>query len=473
MNPEILLADDDQSIRMVLTQAAKDWGFKIRTMATGADLLACVQDKSGDVIILDVILPDMDGLDLALKIKAIRADIPIIIISAQNNVLTALRAGNAAIFDYLPKPFDLDNLCQTVKRALQKNEAITQPHKAKPISVKDLPLIGQSPAMQHVYKMLARIVGTDMTVLIQGESGTGKELAARVLHDFGKRKHKPFIALNMGAIPKDLIESELFGFVRGAFTGAIEAKQGKFAQAHAGTLFLDEIGDMPLDAQTRLLRVLQSGEYYPIGSQRPQKIDCRIIAATHRDLLGMVKAGNFREDLYYRLAVVPLELPPLRQRKEDIPLLIEHFMREASMAEFAAKSFTPLAYEKMDEYSWPGNIRELENLVKRMLVMIPDHKIEAQHVLAYLPFSERSNSSSTLGQVISTHVQAYFDNHDGIDLPSGLYDRILREVEHPLLSLTLKNFKGNQIKAAAVLGINRNTLRKKLRDLGLNPRGTL
>ena len=459
MKPQVILIDDDYSIRTVLCQALEEWGYDVRAFENSKPALEYIATGPGQVLILDVMLPDADGLQLVPDIKKLRQELPVIIISAQNDVLTALRAGREGVFDYLPKPFDLELLHQVIERALPKYRKI----KNVPTSVESLPLIGKSPAMQQVYKTLSRLVETDMSVLIQGESGTGKELAARVLHDFGPRRHKPFIALNMAAIPKDLIESELFGFEKGAFTGAVESKAGKFSQAHGGTIFLDEIGDMPHEAQTRLLRVLQSHEFSPIGSHRMVKVDCRIIAATHRNLKELVEKGAFREDLYYRLAVVLLMLPPLRERKEDIPELVAHFSQSVASKGVSPKQYAPEVFASLARHSWPGNVRELQNLIQRLSVLVSDKYIEEKDIDIHLDIKK---SHSSLSDAIKHHVEIYIQNLAG-DSAGGLYDLILQEVEKPLLSLALKSVKGNQIKAAHLLGINRNTLRKKMRQLHL------
>src|SRR5690625_3513381 len=323
--------------------------------------------------------------------------------------------------------------------------------------------------MQEVYRLLARVVATDLTVLIHGESGTGKELLARALHDFGKRRHRPFIALNMAAIPRELIESELFGHERGAFTGAIERKAGRFEQAAGGTLFLDEIGDMPLEAQTRLLRVLQEGEFTTIGGRTPLRADVRIIAAPHRDLQQMVRSGLFREDLFYRLNVVPLRLPPLRERSEDVPELARHFLAEAQKEGLHLKSLDAAAMDYLKRYRWPGNIRELENLVRRLAALYSQDVIGIDVVRAELSDRPETTAASpedqSLGATVERLLRDYFDAHaDGLPA-TGLYERVLREVEKPLLQLTLAATRGNQLKAAQVLGLNRNTLRKKIREL--------
>jgi two-component system nitrogen regulation response regulator GlnG len=316
-------------------------------------------------------------------------------------------------------------------------------------------------------------MGTDLTVMISGESGTGKELVARALHDYGKRRNGAFVAINMAAIPRELIESELFGHEKGAFTGATQRSAGRFEQSQGGTLFLDEIGDMPLDAQTRLLRVLQEGEYTTVGGRTPIRADVRIVAATHRDLRTLIRQGQFREDLFYRLNVVPIRLPPLRERSEDVPLLIRHFLGQAAQQGLPMKSIDQAGMERLKQHRWPGNVRELENLVRRLAALYAQEMIGVDVIEAELsdtdpaPTAEAVTRSENLGQAVERHLKEYFAAHtDGMP-SSGLYDLILREVERPLLSLSLAATRGNQIKAAQLLGVNRNTLRKKIRELDI------
>jgi two-component system nitrogen regulation response regulator GlnG len=348
-----------------------------------------------------------------------------------------------------------------------------------PVEQKDseerLPLIGRSPAMQEIYRTIARLTTADLTVMINGESGTGKELVARALHDYGKRRSGSFVAINMAAIPRELIESELFGHERGAFTGATNRSQGRFEQANGGTLFLDEIGDMPPEAQTRLLRVLQEGEFTSVGGRQPIKANVRIIAATHRDLRNAIRLGQFREDLFYRLNVVPIRLPPLRERVEDIPLLARHFLDRAREDGLPSKSLDQGAVDCLKQHNWPGNVRELENLMRRLAALCPEEVINADVIAAELtdpvPMSgsstapNQSSSPETLSSAVERHIKEFLAAHnDGMGI-NDVYDKIIAEVERPLIRLTLAATRGNQIKAASMLGLNRNTLRKKIRDL--------
>ena len=463
---KILLVDDDPSIRIVVTEALKREGHDVRTAATVAEQVAMLERFVPDVLITDVILPDGNGLDLVPSILARRPDLPVIVLSAQNTLTTAVRATEQGAFEYLPKPFDLDELCRAVRDGLSRSGHADD---AMPSEDADLPLIGRSPAMQDVYRMIARVVHTDLTVLILGESGTGKELVARALHDLGARKHKPFVAVNMAAIPRELIEAELFGHERGAFTGALQRSAGRFEQAAGGTLFLDEIGDMPMEAQTRLLRVLQSGEFTTVGGAKPIAVDVRIIAATHKNLSELIVNGQFREDLFYRLNVVPINLPPLRQRRDDIGPLAQHFLDRAAAEGLPRKRLNEDGMARLAEHNWPGNVRELENLMRRLAAISRDPVIPAAAIAAQIagPASMAEDAGETLEAAIERHLARYFVQFGGDLPPPGLYDRILEQVERPLLAATLAAVRGNQLRAAELLGINRNTLRKKLADLGI------
>ena len=471
MNGTILVADDDRAIRTVLSQALSRAGARVRSTGSASTLWRWVEDGEGDVIVTDVMMPDGDALDLLPAIRKKRPDLPVIVMSAQNTMLTAIRAAEVGAYEYLPKPFDLRQVLEHVDRAL---EGARKPAPTASEGSRDegLPIIGRSPAMQEVYRIMARLMNTDLTVMINGESGTGKELVARALHSFGWRKQGPFVAVNMAAIPRDLIEAELFGHEKGAFTGATERSAGKFEAAANGTLFLDEIGDMPLDAQTRLLRVLQDGQFTRIGGRTPIKADVRVIAATHQDLRTLINEGSFREDLFYRLNVVPIRLPPLRDRTEDIPDLARAFLRKAESEGLPRKAIATDAVEALKAQSWPGNVRELENLMKRLAALCADEVItlaDVERELAARPSAAapEMERGASLGASVESHLRAYFQLHGDALPPPGLYDRILREVELPLIALTLSATRGNQLRAADLLGINRNTLRKKIRELDI------
>jgi two-component system, NtrC family, nitrogen regulation response regulator GlnG len=466
----ILVADDDAAIRTVLNQALSRAGYEVRSTSNAATLWRWVSQGEGDLVITDVVMPDENAFDLLPRIKKLRPELPVIVMSAQNTFMTAVRASERGAYEYLPKPFDLKELIGIVGRALAEPKERTRPA-AKPDDFESIPLVGRSPAMQEIYRVLARLMQTDLTVMISGESGTGKELVARALHDYGKRCTGPFVAINMAAIPRDLIESELFGHEKGAFTGANTRSSGRFEQAEGGTLFLDEIGDMPMEAQTRLLRVLQQGEYTTVGGRTPIKADVRIIAATNKDLRILIQQGLFREDLFFRLNVVPLRLPPLRERIEDVPDLIRHFFAQVEREGLPAKQLDQAALERLKRHRWPGNVRELENLARRLAALYPQETIAAAVIDAELSQpamvsgADDPRAEEGLSATVERHLTSYFATFGDTLPPPGLYHRILREIEHPLLSVTLVATRGNQIRAADLLGVNRNTLRKKIRDL--------
>lgn len=481
MTPEILLAEDDPSIALVLTQAMEQHGFRVRATDRLALLEKWVADGEGDAVVTDVTMPGGDGLALVPTLRKLRLNLPIVVISAHNTLINAARAREAGAVAFLPKPFDLSELLATLDGALKRPGRVDKHKEPGVIELTpELSIVGNSQAMQDVYRAVARLIGNDLTVLINGESGTGKELIARALHELGPRKAKPFHAVNMAALPRELIESELFGHEKGAFTGAHQRKTGAFEIAHNGTLFLDEIGDMPLEAQTRLLRVLQQGEFTPIGAVRTVRSNVRIIAATHRDLLDLVIKGEFREDLFYRLNVVPLRLPSLRERKEDIEALTLYFLKKAHKRGLPLKSLDTDAAEALANYEWPGNIRELENLTYRLAALNASANIthaQITHEL-HVPATNvialpTEVISANLTQQIDTHLRAYFAAHSHSLPASGLYDRMLAMLEKPLIEHTLRATDGNQIQAARVLGINRNTLRKKISELGIEIRTVL
>ncbi len=470
---EILIADDDGAIRTVLHQALTRAGYDPRITSNAATLWKWIARGDGDLVITDVVMPDENAFNLLPRIKKSRPELPVIVMSARNTLMTAVQAAERGAYEYLPKPFDLSELVAIVERALAERERPQPPPQAARGPAEDLPLVGRSPAMQEIYRIVARLTQTDLTALITGESGTGKELVARALHDFSKRRNGPFVAINMAAIPRELIESELFGHEKGAFTGASERSMGRFEQAAGGTLFLDEIGDMPMEAQTRLLRVLQDGEYTTVGGRVPLKADARIIAATHRDLTLQIKQGLFREDLYYRLNVVPLRLPPLRERLEDIADLVEHFLRTAEKEGMPPRTFDASAIARLKRYHWPGNVRELENLVRRVLALYPQDIIGAEVIEEELaaaggtPSASDEGGEGDLAEHVERYLARYFAQFAGGLPPAGLYDHVLQQVERPLLVAALTATGGNQLRAAALLGLNRNTLRKKIRELGV------
>ncbi len=478
----ILVADDDAAIRTVVGQALTRAGYDVRTTGAASTLWRWIEAGEGDLVITDVVMPDENAFELLPRVKKARPDLPVIVMSAQNTFMTAIKASERGAYEYLPKPFDLKELLAIVGRAM--SEPKLKRSAPEPEDIDNMPLVGRSPAMQDIYRALARLMQSDLTVMITGESGTGKELVARALHDYGKRKKGPFVPINVAAIPRDLIESELFGHEKGAFTGANQRSIGRFEQAEGGTLFLDEIGDMPMEAQTRLLRVLQQGEYTTVGGRMPIKTNVRIVAATNKDLRVLIQQGLFREDLFFRLNVVPLRLPPLRERSEDIGDLARHFFAQAAAEGLPLKSLEPGALERMKRYKWPGNIRELENLVRRLAALYPQDAISEQIVSAELGLdsahehprptppsgsaslsAQQGGGDDTLAMSVERHLTELFKAHGDNLPPPGLYHRILREIEYPLISIALAATRGNQIKAAELLGLNRNTLRKKVRDL--------
>ncbi len=469
----ILVADDDRAIRLVLNHALGRAGYEVRATSNAATLWRWIADGDGDLVITDVVMPDENGLDLLPRIKQLRPHLPIIVMSAQSTLLTAIRANERGAYEYLPKPFDLGELADVVRRALEESaKGAVGPAEGEAGEV--LPIIGRSPAMQDIYRTLARLMQADLTVMLTGESGTGKELVARALHDYGKRCQGPFVAVNMAAIPRELIESELFGHERGAFTGATARGTGRFEQAEGGTLFLDEIGDMPAEAQTRLLRVLQQGEFTTVGGTRVIKTNVRIVAATNRDLRQQINQGLFREDLFYRLNVVPIRLPPLRERHDDVADLARGFLDRAVEEGLPRKRLSPRALERLASHPWPGNVRELENLIRRLAALYAEEEIDLEVIereLADTPVPAAASDASTgesIGAAVDWHLRRYFDAHGGELPPQGLYQRVLREVERPLIEHCLIATGGNQLKAADLLAINRNTLRKKIRELDIS-----
>ncbi|MDY0009470.1 MAG: nitrogen regulation protein NR(I) [Bdellovibrionales bacterium] len=469
----ILIADDDLSIRTVLTQALKREGYDVMAADNGATLYQWVLEGRGDLVITDVMMPGENGLDLIPKIHRRAPDMRVIVISAQNALTTAVSASEKGALEYLPKPFDIDDLLSVVKNALRRRPVNDQNKNQPPADKTQIAealdksfVVGQSRAMQDIYRTIARLRNADLTVLMTGESGTGKEVIARALHEFSRFKDGPFVAINMAAIPRELIESELFGHEKGAFTGATQKNIGRFEQANGGTLFLDEIGDMPFEAQTRLLRVLQEGEFTPVGSRRSVKTRVRVVAATHQDLKARVRDGRFREDLYYRLNVVPLHVPPLRERAEDIPALVQHFIRQTGVT----KVFEPAAMAAFQSHPWPGNVRTLENTVKRLVALHAEELIDRAAATAALTGMQENSAAAGISATtdLSQMVAQVLNTDPALMSGVDIYDRIIRQVEKPLITRMLAQTGGNQIRAAELLGLNRNTLRKKIRELDID-----
>ena len=470
--PVILVAEDDKSVRLVVQQALARQGYVVQSSGNAAGLWKLIESGRGNVLITDVALPDGDALDLLPRIKERRPDLAVIVMSARSTLLTAVKTQQIGVFEYLPKPFELRSLIEVTDRALKTNDNTPAPV-ASPKIEDGGPIIGRSRPMQDVFKAMARVVNTDLTVLISGDSGTGKELVARALHDLSSRRDHPFVAVNLAALPHEFVESEVFGRsvpISGeSGVAPLKFQPGKFEMAEGGTLFLDEIGDMPAEAQTRLLRVLQDGEYVSISANGTVRANVRIIAATNHNLHHLIQQGLFREDLFYRLNVVPLRLPPLRERSEDIAPLVTHFLAQGRADGLPVKSFTVDAINRLKGWHWPGNVRELENLVRRLAVLHDDAIISADAVEVELSADMPKNTVQvdSLSLSVETHIKRYFDALNGDMPPPGLYGRVLREVEEPLIVATLAITRGNQLRAADILGLNRNTLRKKINELNI------
>ncbi|MFM5948724.1 MAG: sigma-54-dependent transcriptional regulator [Novosphingobium sp.] len=460
----VLLVEDDASIALVITAALEAEGFAVTCCDSIAERDRLLARQTFDALVTDVMLTDGDGIETIGAVRVAAPQMPIIILSAQNTLDTAVRASDTGAFEYFPKPFDIDELARTVRQAVGNAEAKGEGEEEAPVA--GLPLVGRSATMQAVYRMITRVLRNDLTVLVLGESGTGKELVAEAIHQLGHRKSGPFVAVNTAAIPAELIESELFGHEKGAFTGAVARHVGKFEQADGGTLFLDEIGDMPLDAQTRLLRALQSGKIRRVGGRDEIAVDVRIVAATNKDLAPMIAGGAFREDLFYRLNVVPITLPPLRERADDVPALARHFLQLAATEGLPRHSLSDDAAELLSRQSWRGNVRELRNFIYRLALLAREDRIDVAAIEPML-------SGLTLGEGggaeigIAPAVAQWWANER--PAPGKVYDEALAAFERPLLVAALRETQGNQLKAAQLLGINRNTLRKRLTDLAIDP----
>ncbi len=468
----ILVADDEDSIRWVLSKAFSKRDYQVDLASTGTDALELSRKNAYDLAILDIKMPGMSGLDLLARLQQESPRTLVVIMTAESSMKNAVEAMKGGAYDYITKPFDLDALDAIILKA-QKASTISDEVTRLKAELKDhyqldRTIIGQSQPMQTVYKVLGKIAPSDVTVLISGESGTGKELIARAIHFNSPRLGKPFVALNCAAIPRDLLESELFGHEKGAFTGATERKIGKFEQANGGTLFLDEIGDMPLELQVKMLRVLQEKEITRTGGSNSLKIDVRIVAATNQDLKAQVRQKLFREDLFYRLNVVPLELPPLRERRDDIPALVEHFLKRAQGEHRTqAAGVTASAMQKLREHSWPGNIRELENTIQRAALLSPNVLLGSEDFQDLEATGEAERSDTSLEGLIATKLKNSLAQMDFQEM-DNLYEMVLHQMERPLINIVLERTRGNQVRTAEILGINRNTLRKKIKTLGID-----
>ena len=460
----VLLVEDDESIAIVITAALEAEGLDVTRCDSVAERDRLLSQNSYKALVTDVMLTDGDGIETLGAVRALHPRLPIIILSAQNTLDTAVRASDTGAFEYFPKPFDIDELARTVHQAIGASSAAAGGEVAPPDG-EGLPLVGRSAPMQAVYRMITRVLRNDLTVLILGESGTGKELVAEAIHQLGQRRTGPFVAVNTAAIPAELIESELFGHEKGAFTGAVAQHIGKFEQAAGGTLFLDEIGDMPMQAQTRLLRALQSGSIRRVGGREEVRIDARIVAATNKDLEPLIAAGQFREDLFYRINVVPIHLPPLRERPDDIEALARHFLGLAAGEGLPRRQLTPEAAALLSRQPWRGNVRELRNFIYRLALLAREDMVDAAALEALLVQNVRAEDACETGDLDGAVVSWLRRTSPA---QGTVYDVALAAFERPLFAEVLTATGGNQLRAAQVLGINRNTLRKRLGELALD-----
>ncbi|MGB3471958.1 MAG: sigma-54 dependent transcriptional regulator [Erythrobacter sp.] len=463
----ILIVEDDAAIAIVIEAALQDEGFATTQVSSIAERDALLAKTPFDVMLTDVMLKDGDGLASLAAVRREAPIMPVIVLSAQNTLDTAVRASDSDAFEYFPKPFDLDELVQAVCTAAGKGASVDEVTQDAP--VEGLPLVGRSAAMQGVYRMITRVLRNDLTVLVTGESGTGKELVAEAIHELGSRRTGPFVAVNTAAIPANLIESELFGHEKGAFTGAVAQTIGKFEQANGGTLFLDEIGDMPSEAQTRLLRALQSGRIRRVGGRQEIEVNVRIIAATNRDLAPLIASGEFREDLFYRLNVVPITLPALRDRPEDIETLSHHFLALATEEGLPRRQLTADAIERLEQRTWRGNVRELRNVIFRLALMARDDVIGAEQLDDIIEAENGGAPIPLAGEPVGFDTALAHWLHEAQPADGTLYHQALAQFEKPLIEYALAETRGNQLRAAKLLGINRNTLRKRIGELGVEP----
>ena len=472
---KILVTEDEESLRFVLQKALEAEGYWVQTAANGATARRLLTDNHFDVSLMDIKLPDVDGLALLKEFKDAGIDTAMILMTAQNTMRNAIGAMKNGAFDYITKPFDLDEVLVLVKRAVDSRKLSRDFRELKEEVKKrfepGVNIIGTSSSMQSVYKTIGQVVDTLATILILGESGTGKELVAKTIHYNSPRWNQPFIAINCAAIPRDLLESELFGHEKGSFTGALDRRLGKFELAEGGTLFLDEVGDIPLDLQTKLLRVLQDHEYSRVGGRDVLKADVRILAATNQDLDKSVKEKRFREDLYFRLKVIPIYLPPLRERRGDIPELINFFLAKINREMGTSiVALSPEARDLLIRHNWPGNVRELENTLVRAAVLAAGPTLMPRDLaLAAQEPTPAMYGDMSLEEIVRLKLKEYFRQTGDVE-PSDLYALIIERIERPLIELTLERTGGNQLQAAAILGINRNTLRKKIAALKITPR---
>ncbi len=463
----VWIVDDDKSIRWVIEKALQKAAMTTRSFLNAKELLAALQNEVPDILITDIRMPNMNGLELLDNIQLNYPELPVIVMTAHSDLDSAVAAFHGGAFDYLPKPFDIQELVELARRACvhsqQQRERAANPTALKTTAIPDI--IGEAPAMQEVFRAIGRLARSQITVLINGESGTGKELVAKALHRHSPRSAKPFIALNMAAIPKDLMESELFGHEKGAFTGALQRRAGRFEQANNGTLFLDEIGDMPAELQTRLLRVLADGEFYPVGAYTSVKVDVRIIAATHQNLEKLVEQERFREDLFHRLNVIRIHIPPLRERKQDIPLLLRYFLQQASKElDMEVKILKPDVETLLSTLDWRGNVRQLENTCRWLTVMASGREIHT-HDLPPELLTANTHKAQLTGDWQSL-LRAVIDQHL-LNKTTEIAKHIIPVVEEILIKAAL-DFTGNKRNESAVLlGYGRNTLTRKVNELNI------
>ena len=456
-----LIIDDDQGIRWILERVLKEEGFEVVQAESIAQAEALAKEKF-DILFLDVYLPDGNGMSL---LESGLFDVPTVMLTAETTFGHAAEAYRSGAMEYLPKPFDLNEVRQLANRVAPQKPI---PAKAEPVKA-DTVIIGRSQAMQHLFRTLGRVAASDLTVMITGESGTGKELVAQELHQRSHRKNEAFVPINTAAIPADLLEAELFGHEKGAFTGADRARSGRFEQADGGTLFLDEIGDMPAALQAKLLRVLETGAVQRVGSNQDRSVNVRLLAATHQDLQMKIRKGEFREDLYYRLNVIPVHIPPLRERRDDIPELAEFLLKQAAEElEMSVPILLDDALELLKRYDWYGNVRELKNVMRRLAILTPGASITLSDVALALGHQDTNEEQEGLGDAVRRTLKGYMDQL-GYAQATGLHKHLLEQVEPALLVLVLEKCHGNQLKASNMLGLNRNTVRKLLKQYQIDP----
>ncbi len=458
MDKNVWVVDDDESIRWVLEKGLSDGGMDVQTFDSANKVIKKLETENPHLILTDIRMPGPSGIDLLDKVKELRPDIPVIIMTAHSDLDSAVESYEHGAWEYLPKPFDIEEALSMVKRATSADEI----SKEEPTETQ-AEVIGEAPAMQEVFRAIGKLSNSNSTVLLNGESGTGKELVARALYQHSPRKDKTFIALNMADIPKELLEAELFGHEKGAFTGADERRIGRFEQADGGTLFLDEIGDMQLETQTRLLRVLSNGEFYRVGGREPIKVDVRIITATHQNIEDLVKAGNFREDLFHRLNVIKLSLPKLNERKEDIPTLVKHFFQKSSDELAEEKKY--LSAEVEDYFmtlSWPGNVRQLENTCRWLTVMSPTREVKLEDLPDDLKVENIENMNDWT-KVLQSWSENYLAKGN-----NNLLEEAIPDFERTIIKVALNKTMGRKKEAAELLGWGRNTLTRKIKELGLD-----